>query len=112
MLKTSKWLTDFSSQSLIQKRLKGDWRNFAETTVVNAYYSAIENAIIFPAGILRGMFFNYNNPNYLNFGAIGTLNGINTLGENIADNVGVREAFKAYQAYAKLYPKEKMLPGL
>ncbi|CAG2168313.1 unnamed protein product [Oppiella nova] len=169
MLKTSKWLTDFSSQSLTQTRLKGDWRNFAETTVVNAYYSAIENAIIFPAGILRGMFFNYNNPNYLNFGAIGTviaheithafddigkqfdkngnnknwwakttddmfknrtlclinqynnyvlpdiqrnLNGINTLGENIADNVGVREAFKAYQAYAKLYPKEKMLPGL
>ncbi|XP_054159894.1 neprilysin-2-like [Oppia nitens] len=168
-LKMMKWLTNYSHKDLRESRNKGNWQNFADTAVVNAYYSAVENAIIFPAGILQGIFFNYHNPNYLNFGAIGTviaheithafddigkqfdqngnnnnwwdsrtdslfnnksqclinqynnyvlpeievnINGMKTLGENIADNVGVREAFRAYKTYISTRGPELTLPGL
>ncbi|XP_054152475.1 neprilysin-1-like [Oppia nitens] len=40
------------------------------------------------------------------------LNGNNTVGENIADNGGIRESYRAYELYLKTQPKQQRLPHI
>ncbi|NWR57767.1 NEP protein, partial [Bucorvus abyssinicus] len=155
-------------KKLREKVDKEEWISGA--AVVNAFYSASRNQIVFPAGILQPPFFSASQPKSLNYGGIGMvigheithgfddngrnfnengdlvdwwseasarsfkelsqcmvyqygnfswelaggqhLSGINTLGENIADNGGVRQAYKAYENFVQKHGKEKLLPGL
>ena len=60
---------------------------------------------------------NYNFPSdqYSDFrvGEVGVnLNGLNTQGENIADNGGIKQAFRAYTAWKEENGPESPLPNL
>ncbi|GFY44655.1 endothelin-converting enzyme 2 [Trichonephila inaurata madagascariensis] len=50
-----------------------DW--FVQPLVVNAFYEATGNAVIFPVGILRTPIFTPDRPKYLNYGMLGVVIG-------------------------------------
>ncbi|KAF5280973.1 hypothetical protein FQR65_LT14897 [Abscondita terminalis] len=165
----SLFTADYYNKKLREPINKTEWIEHAFPTVVNAFYSASENSIQFPAGILQDVFYSENRPRYMNYGAIGyvigheithgfddqgrqydkdgnlnnwwddntqeaflkksqciieqygnytvpevdaNLNGINTQGENIADNGGIIEAYLGYLNFVKRNGQEKKLPGL
>jgi endothelin-converting enzyme len=52
-------------------RLRGEWEMVPQ--LVNAYYSPPDGEIVFPAGILQPPFFSASWPDYLNYGAFGSV---------------------------------------
>ena len=71
----SKWAVDYHWGKLREKIDKTDWKRHSNPAVVNAFYSALENSIQFPAGILQGIFFNKDRPSYMNYASIGWVIG-------------------------------------
>lgn len=49
---------------------------YEETTLVHSFYETYRNAFVIPAASLQGLYFNENRPQYMNFGTIGTIAGI------------------------------------
>ncbi|KAK5638234.1 hypothetical protein RI129_012529 [Pyrocoelia pectoralis] len=49
---------------------------YEETTLVHSFYETYRNAFVLPAASLQGLYFNENRPQYMNFGTIGTIAGI------------------------------------
>ena len=73
--KLTKFIRNKSFSKLKNGVKKSDWETRANTAVVNAFYSPSENAMIFPAGILQGVFFSNDRPKYLNYGSLGWVIG-------------------------------------
>ncbi|XP_050444049.1 neprilysin-2-like [Adelges cooleyi] len=169
ILQLAKLSCDKSFSFLHEAVNKSHWITHGRAVDVNAFYNLVENSIQIPAGILQGMFFSADRPNYMNYGGIGyvigheithgfddqgrlfdkkgnlrtwwntetsnkfmdralcvlqqynnftadeaaglRVNGLHTLGENIADNGGVMLAYNAYRRYS-VHKKEPRLPGL
>ncbi|XP_016836925.1 neprilysin-2 [Nasonia vitripennis] len=54
---------------------KKDWKDNKNAAIINAYYYLQKNTFEIPAGFLRGSFYRYDRPKYLNYGAIGSIIG-------------------------------------
>lgn len=78
---------------------EGNLRNWWEEETKNRFLEKA-NCIIWQYG------------NYTAKAVDKNLNGINTQGENIADNGGIKEAYRAYQSWTQRHGEEKKLPGL
>lgn len=74
-LRLNKFKTEYALRDLYKPVNKTDWLSHATPAMTNAFYSALENSIQFPAGILQGAFLSEHRPNYMNYGAIGQIIG-------------------------------------
>jgi neprilysin len=83
-------------------------RQFDENgNVVDWWQADTKKAFLEKARCIIDQYANYTEPNVkLN------LNGINTQGENIADNGGLKEAYVAYTRWVSKNGEEPRLPGL
>ena len=51
------------------------WRTYGRVASVNAFYRILENALVFPAGILQDAVYSNDKPMYVNFGSLGMIMG-------------------------------------
>ena len=71
VLNRKKFWLSFNFNRLREKVDPKGWVDHQTVAFVNAYYHPQLNAMVFPAGILQGLFFNSKRPMYMNFGGIG-----------------------------------------
>ncbi|KAK4879425.1 hypothetical protein RN001_007571 [Aquatica leii] len=75
ILSVNKFLQHLDYSRLRQPRNKTNWLLHTTPLTVNAFYSTSENSINFPAGILQGVFYSKDRPNYMNYGVMGFIIG-------------------------------------
>ena len=72
-----KFMVKKSLSKLYKKTDDDHWTNQIEqvVSVVNALYARWLNKVFIPAGILDGIFYDIDRPQYMNYGAIGAVIG-------------------------------------
>ena len=72
-----KFMTKKSLEKLYKKTDDDHWTNPLEqvVSVVSALYARWLNKVFIPAGILDGIFYDPERPQYMNYGAIGAIIG-------------------------------------
>jgi len=76
--------------------------------LVDWWHPETKSRYLKKAKCIIGQYGNYSIPDLDNL----AVNGVNTQGENIADNGGIKEAYRAYDAWVAENGPEKQLPGL
>ncbi|ODM94494.1 Neprilysin-11 [Orchesella cincta] len=115
--------TTMAFGSLRKPVRRSEWATHGKNAVVNAFYMPLENSIQFPAAILQGatkQTFDSKKQciidQYSAFKSPSTglkLDGEKSQGENIADNGGIKQAYRGYQYWLQRNGgKEKSLSGL
>jgi len=79
-----------------------------EGNLVNWWHPDTSRRYLAKAECIIKQYSNYTFPELDNL----PVNGINTQGENIADNGGMKQAYTAYNSWVDSHAPEKLLPGL
>ena len=74
-LKLKQWIFAYYNNEFRTPIDKQSWKTHGGAAIANAFYNAEENSMVFPAGILEGVFFNKDRPLYMNYGGIGVVIG-------------------------------------
>ena len=101
VIKLQKFARTFEVNRLREKIDPKSWIEFQYITTVNAFYYGAINAIVFTSGILQGVFFSSNVPNYLNYGGIGCV-----VGHEITHGFDDRGRRRDYNGMQKLVPNK------
>jgi len=75
ILQLKQWINSYHSKEFRKVRDPQSWKTHGGAAIVNAYYEAKQNSMIFPAGFLDGIFFQEDRPLYMNYGSIGVVVG-------------------------------------
>ncbi|XP_043285772.1 neprilysin-2-like [Venturia canescens] len=74
-LKLTKFENDYKLGKLREPSNRTEWMSYGQSAATMAFYDELKNSFQLSAGILQGVFFNNERPNYMNYGAIGFVIG-------------------------------------